>query len=123
MLISDRLSRLGSGVFDRNDRRKAAYGRSPVCAERPLIDLSLGSTDLLPPPAAVQAMAFVLKEPSSSSYCLHAGTEPFRQAAAAWCQQRFGVSVDADREVCCWLVPRRGRPICRSPYLIQGIRR
>ena len=99
MLTSDRLARLGSGVFDRNDRRKAAYGRSAACSERPLIDLSLGSTDLLPPPAAVQAMASVLKEPASASYCLHAGTEPFRQAAAAWCQKRFGVSVDADREV------------------------
>ena len=55
MLTSDRLARLGSGVFDRNDRRKAAYGRSAACAEQPLIDLSLGSTDLLPPPAAVRA--------------------------------------------------------------------
>ena len=33
------------------------------------------------------------------SYCLHAGTEAFRQAAAAWCERRFGVAVDAEREV------------------------
>ncbi len=99
MLTSDRLTRLGSGVFDRNDRRKAGYVRGQAAVDRPLIDLSLGSTDLAPPPSVVQAMASVLSEPASASYCLHAGTEPFRQAAAAWCQQRFGVSVDADREV------------------------
>ena len=99
MITSDRLARLGSGVFDRNDRRKAAYVDSERQQDQALIDLSLGSTDLPPPAAAVEAMAGVLKHPSSASYCLHAGTQPFRQAAAAWCQQRFGVSVDAETEV------------------------
>ena len=99
MITSDRFSRLGSGVFDRNDRRKAAYVHSVQHSDQALIDLSLGSTDLAPPADAIEAMASVLRDPSSASYCLHAGTQSFREAAAAWCEQRFGVCVDAETEV------------------------
>ena len=99
MITSDRFSRLGSGVFDRNDRRKAAYVHSVQHSDQALIDLSLGSTDLAPPADVVEAMASALRDPSSASYCLHAGTQSFREAAAAWCEQRFGVCVDAETQV------------------------
>ena len=52
MITSDRLARLGSGVFDRNDRRKSVYFDSERQQHQGLIDLSLGSTDLEPPLAA-----------------------------------------------------------------------
>ncbi|MFY8147659.1 MAG: aminotransferase class I/II-fold pyridoxal phosphate-dependent enzyme [Prochlorococcaceae cyanobacterium] len=106
MPISERLSRLGSGVFARNDLRKAAYvqGRHEAhlrgdASLPPLLDLSLGSTDLLPPPAAIEAMAAALPRPESAAYCLHAATLPFREAVAAWAERRFGVAVDPEREV------------------------
>ena len=100
MPISERLSRLGSGVFARNDQRKSAY--ASLAASRglpPLLDLSLGSTDLQPPEAAIEAIAAQLGQPASSAYCLHAATLPFRSAVADWAQRRFGVKVDADTEV------------------------
>ncbi|MCP9915069.1 aminotransferase class I/II-fold pyridoxal phosphate-dependent enzyme [Cyanobium sp. ATX 6F1] len=105
MHTSERLRRLGSGVFARNDQRKAAYvdrlragpvGGRPLA---PLLDLSLGSTDLQPPPGAIAAIAEALRQPVSSSYCLHAATGPFREAVAAWAHRRFDVAVDAEREV------------------------
>ncbi|QNI71353.1 aminotransferase class I/II-fold pyridoxal phosphate-dependent enzyme [Cyanobium sp. NS01] len=102
MPISERLAQLGSGVFARNDRRKSAYSLRAAAADsglEPLLDLSLGSTDLLPPPEAIAAMQRVLDAPSSAAYCLHHATLPFREAAAAWAQRRFGVSVDPQREV------------------------
>jgi aspartate/methionine/tyrosine aminotransferase len=107
MPISDRVARLGSGVFARNDQRKAAYQRRWQAAGTggdpadlpPLLDLSLGSTDLMPPPEALAAMARALEHPSSASYCLHAATAPFREAVAAWAQRRFGERVDPEREV------------------------
>ena len=100
MPISERLSRLGSGVFARNDQRKSAY--ASLAASRglpPLLDLSLGSTDLQPPEAAIEAIAAQLGQPASASYCLHAATLPFRSAVADWAQRRFGVKVDAETEV------------------------
>ena len=100
MPISERLSRLGSGVFARNDQRKSAY--ASLAASRglpPLLDLSLGSTDLQPPEAAIRAIAAQLGQPASSAYCLHSATLPFRSAVADWAQRRFGVKVYAETEV------------------------
>jgi aspartate/methionine/tyrosine aminotransferase len=98
--LSERVGRLGSGVFARNDQRKQAYQAAAVThGLPPLLDLSLGSTDLLPPPAALAAMASALEAPASAAYCLHGATGPFREAAAAWAQRRFGVAVDPEREV------------------------
>ncbi|MBM5800528.1 MAG: aminotransferase class I/II-fold pyridoxal phosphate-dependent enzyme [Cyanobacteria bacterium K_DeepCast_35m_m2_023] len=102
MPISERLSRLGSGVFARNDRRKSAYSQRQLSDPGglpELLDLSLGSTDLQPPAAALDAIAAALPRAESAAYCLHAATAPFRQAVASWAQRRFGVHVDADREV------------------------
>jgi len=101
MPISERVSRLGSGVFARNDQRKAAYlSRAPERPDLPgLLDLSLGSTDLPPPPVALEAIAAALQRPESASYCLHAATLPFREAVAAWARRRFDVAVDPEQEV------------------------
>jgi aspartate/methionine/tyrosine aminotransferase len=100
MPISERLSRLGSGVFARNDLRKSAYAARAAGGAIPaLLDLSLGSTDLQPPEAAIEAIAAQLGQPASAAYCLHAATLPFRSAVADWAQRRFGVKVDAEAEV------------------------
>lgn len=99
MHTSRRLERLGSGVFDRNDQRKHHYRLSEAAQGLPLVDLSLGSTDLEPPPQALAAMAAALEAPGSATYCLHAGTRPLREAVASWCQSRFAVDVDPEREV------------------------
>ena len=106
MPISERLSRLGSGVFARNDQRKAAYtartGRERATDGAPLpplLDLSLGSTDLQPPAVELAAIAGALGRPESASYCLHAATLPFREAVAAWARRRFDVAVNPETEV------------------------
>ena len=100
MRISERVQDLGSGVFARNDQRKQSY-RSFAAGQAlpPLLDLSLGSTDLLPPEQAIEAMQEQLGRPESAAYCLHGATLPFREAVARWAQRRFGVAVDPEREV------------------------
>jgi aspartate/methionine/tyrosine aminotransferase len=110
MPISERVSQLGSGVFARNDQRKLTYARRRQDAlaggpgggldlPPPLLDLSLGSTDLAPPPLCLEAIAAALPRPESAAYCLHGATLPFREAAAAWAERRFGASVDPETEV------------------------
>ncbi len=100
MVGSKRLDLLGKGVFARNDLRKQKYKSSRYKNKTlPLIDLSLGSTDLLPPSVVLQAINQSLLKPDSSSYCLHAATRPFREAVTAWSEKRFGVRVDPDKEV------------------------
>ncbi len=100
MQTSDRISRLGFGVFDRNDRLKDAYRRSSKGSNGfSLVDLSLGSSDIAPPPAAIAAIEESLGLFDSSTYCLHAATRPFRETVSEWCKWRFGIDVDASREV------------------------
>ena len=97
---SERVAALGSGVFARNDQRKQVYRQTAAeSGKPPLLDLSLGSTDLQPPEAAIQAIRDQLGRPESAAYCLHGATLPFREAVAAWAQRRFGVAVDPEREV------------------------
>ena len=99
MPISERLKRLGSGIFARMDQRKRSYAASTAAQLNPLLDLSLGSTDLQPPSQVLSAIATKLMEPASAAYCLQAGTLPFREAVASWVQQRFAQQVDPQREV------------------------
>ena len=66
MPISSRLEALGNGVFARTDQAKQAYRENTGAP--PLIDLSLGSTDLQPPVEILQAMAAAVEDPSSSAY-------------------------------------------------------
>ena len=100
MTISRRIEKLGEGVFHRNDIRKHLYASSHSSNNSlPLIDLSLGSTDLLPPENLIFAIKTALNSPDSSAYCLHAATRPFRVAVSIWAAKRFGINVDPDKEV------------------------
>ena len=100
MALSKRIELLGTGIFQRNDTRKKQYELNNLSRESlPLIDLSLGSTDLLPPESFLEAIRKALNEPESSAYCLHAATRPFREAVTNWALRRFGVNIDPDNEV------------------------
>lgn len=93
--LSQRLAPLQRNVFADMDRAKAAA----IAAGQEVIDLSLGSSDLPAPDHVVAAIAASLQDPSSHGYLLHQGTLPFRQAAAAWYERKFGLGVDPETEV------------------------
>lgn len=100
MAISRRINRLGSGVFHRNDIRKQAYRLERTSRNLPpLLDLSLGSTDILPPDSVLDVIKENIHNPESTSYCLHSGTRPLREAVSAWAVKRFGINVDPETEV------------------------
>ncbi|WP_243028784.1 aminotransferase class I/II-fold pyridoxal phosphate-dependent enzyme [Thermus albus] len=63
-----------------------------------LIDLSIGSSDLLPPPGPIEALREALSDPSTYGYCLKSCTLPFLQEATRWYQDRYGVRLDPGRE-------------------------
>ncbi|MEX2583764.1 MAG: aminotransferase class I/II-fold pyridoxal phosphate-dependent enzyme [Gemmatimonadota bacterium] len=64
-----------------------------------VIDLGAGDADLPPPPAAVEAMAAAAADPRNSRYSFQLGLPAFREEIAGWMKRRFGVVVDAYREV------------------------
>jgi aspartate/methionine/tyrosine aminotransferase len=93
--FAQRLQPLQSNVFADMDQAKARARN----AGRDLIDLSLGSSDLPTPPQVLQAIAHSLADRSTHGYLLHHGTQAFRQAAAHWYTQKFGIPVDPETEV------------------------
>ena len=95
MQFANRLKFLQANVFADMDRAKA----DAVLAGQNLIDLSLGSSDLLAAPHVVLAIAQSLHDPSTHGYLLFHGTQAFRQAAANWYTQKFGISIDPETEV------------------------
>ena len=68
-------------------------------AGRDILDLSLGSSDLPTQPYVLEAIAQSLPDPSTHGYLLFHGTQSFRQAAAQWYTQKFGIPVNPETEV------------------------
>ncbi|QSJ20966.1 LL-diaminopimelate aminotransferase [Nostoc sp. UHCC 0702] len=95
MQFAKRLNPLQFNVFAEMDKAKAV-ARS---AGREIIDLSLGSSDLPAQAHVIEAIAQSLYDQSTHGYLLFHGTLGFRQAAANWYEQKFGISVDPDTEV------------------------
>lgn len=95
MHFARRMSALQANVFADMDRAKA----QAIAADRDLIDLSLGSSDL---PAADHVLAAIqtsLHDPSTHGYALFHSTRPFRQAVARWYWRRYQLAVDPETEV------------------------
>jgi aspartate/methionine/tyrosine aminotransferase len=86
---------LQANVFADMDRAKA----KARAAGQTIIDLSLGSSDLPADAHVLDAIAAALPDQSTHGYCLFSGTQSFREAAAHWYTQKFGVSVDPETEV------------------------
>ena len=94
---SHRLTTLPTYVFAWLDELKAvarARGAS-------LLDLGIGNPDQPTPPPIVEAIGHAYRDAATHGYPPFRGTERFRTAAASYMQSRFGVRVDADREVLC----------------------
>src|SRR5688500_14391236 len=63
-----------------------------------VIDLSVGSPDLPPPDFVVETLVRYAKDPNSYGYTLK-GTPEFHEAVRYFYQQRYGVELDAEKEV------------------------
>lgn len=95
MKFADRIQRFQANVFADMDQAK----RQALDAGQLLIDLSLGSSDLPVAAPILETISQSLQDPSTHGYLLFHGTRSFREAVAAWYEQRFGLFVDPETEV------------------------
>jgi len=95
MQFANRLQSLKSNVFADMDIAKA----KAVAGGKELIDLSLGSSDLPTESHIIGAIANSLQDPSTHGYLLFRGTQTFREAAAQWYEEKFGVQINPETEV------------------------
>ncbi|HEV2150514.1 MAG TPA: aminotransferase class I/II-fold pyridoxal phosphate-dependent enzyme [Longimicrobiaceae bacterium] len=64
-----------------------------------VIDLGAGDADLAPPPAAQEALREAVLDPANSRYGFQIGLADFREEIVRFMDRRFGVKLDAYREV------------------------
>ena len=95
MRLSQRLQPLQTNVFADMDRAK---GKAKGLGQE-IIDLSLGSSDLPTAPHIIAAIQSALVDPHTHGYLLFNGTRLFREAAATWYTNKYGIPVDPETEV------------------------
>ncbi|MBD2437842.1 LL-diaminopimelate aminotransferase [Nostoc sp. FACHB-110] len=93
--FAQRLQPLQSNVFADMDKAKAVA----LASGQQIIDLSLGSSDLPAEQHVIAAISQSLHDQNTHGYLLFHGTQGFRQAAAVWYEQKFGIKVDPETEV------------------------
>jgi LL-diaminopimelate aminotransferase len=64
-----------------------------------VIKLDVGSPDMPPPPAVVEALTASARRVDRHGYAGYKGTTAFREAVAQYYQRRFGVFVDPETQV------------------------
>ena len=64
-----------------------------------VIDLGAGDADFAPPAVAVEALQRAAQDPAMSRYGFQLGHVSFREAAAAYLQRRFGLTIDPLKEL------------------------
>ena len=94
-MYASRMNNLPPYLFARIDEMKAEQRKKGA----DLIDLAVGDPDLATPPHIVESLVAAAKDPQNHHYPDYAGMEAYRSAVAGWYRKRFGVSLDAGREV------------------------
>jgi LL-diaminopimelate aminotransferase len=95
MKLATRLNRIPPYLFAEIDRKKQELLDKGV----DVINFGIGDPDQPTPAHVVGAMHTAIDDPSTHNYPPYQGTREYRQAAAQWMQNRFGVEVDPDQEV------------------------
>jgi LL-diaminopimelate aminotransferase len=64
-----------------------------------VISLGIGDPDLPTPEPVVEALTRAARDPATHQYPSNRGTDAFREAVAGFYRERFGVEIDASKEV------------------------
>jgi len=95
MRLADRILNAPPYPFAALSQARAAM----VAAGRRVYNLGVGDPDTPPPPQAYEALRAVADAAEMHRYPDYEGAPAFRRAVAGYYARRFGVSLDADRQV------------------------
>lgn len=103
MEFAKRMEQFGEGVFS----RLAEMRRSRVAEGKEVFDLSIGAPNIPPAKRIMEVMAKAVMDPKNYVYAIN-DTQEMLQAVAQWYQRRYGVTLDADTEICSLLGSQDG---------------
>ena len=111
-----RINDLPPYLFAEIDRRK----REALARGVDLIDLGIGDPDIPTPTAVVEKLIERATVPVNHRYPNSSGLPEFRQAVANWYQRRFGVKLDAGKEVVSLIGSKEGIGNMAVAYVDPG---
>jgi LL-diaminopimelate aminotransferase len=95
MRFAKRLDEVPPYLFAELERKIAEKRRAGV----DVISLGIGDPDLPTPQVVVDALAAAARDPRTHQYPTNHGSDEFREAAAAFYRDRFGVELDPGSEI------------------------
>ncbi len=104
MRTAQRIANLPPYLFAEIDRKKEAKQAQGI----DVISLGIGDPDTPTPNNIVEAMAKAIRDPKNHQYPSYVGSKAYRQAAATWMMNRFGVTVDPDTETLALIGSKEG---------------
>ncbi|MDD4888728.1 MAG: LL-diaminopimelate aminotransferase [Phycisphaerae bacterium] len=109
---SQRLQQLPPYLFVEIDKAK----RAAVAAGKDVINLGVGDPDQPTPKFIIERMHTATEDPKNHRYPFDEGVPEFRRQAAAWFARRFGVTVDADKQLITLIGSKEG--IAKLPLAV-----
>ena len=79
--------------------KKLREVRALLAAGKPIINMGIGSPDLQPPPAVIEAIQQAVLQEGAHKYQSYQGLPAFRQAVADFYQKNYQVVVNPDNEI------------------------
>jgi LL-diaminopimelate aminotransferase len=92
---ADRLAQVEEYYFS----KKLAYIQEMRNRGTDVINLGIGSPDLMPPPEVLAAARDAVQDPTSHGYASYRSTPELRQAMSAWYQRNYKVQLDPAQEI------------------------
>lgn len=104
MKTSKRLEQIPPYLFVKIEEKKEKLVKSGV----DVIDFGIGDPDLPTPVHIYKKMHEVLESSQATNYPTSKGEFVFRKAVADWYENRFGVKLDTEKEVCTLIGSKEG---------------
>jgi LL-diaminopimelate aminotransferase len=92
---AERITALPPYLFAEVDRAKQQKIKEGV----DVVDLGVGDPDTPTPDYVIESLCKAVRNPETHQYPSYSGSNVFRDAAAQWCAERFGVKLDPATEV------------------------
>ena len=111
-----RIEELPPYLFAEIDRRKNELIEKGV----DVIDLGVGDPDIPTPDHIIESLREAAGDPANHRYPSYVGMPAFREAAAEWYSERFGVSLDPAKEVVALIGSKEGIAHAPLAFLDPG---
>lgn len=114
--IADRLQHTEEYYFSKKLSQIAELNKQG----KDIINLGIGSPDLMPPASVIETLVDEVKKPAGHGYQKYNGIPALREAIAEWYGKNYGVALDADREILPLMGSKEGIMHVCMTYLQEG---